>query len=482
MEEKKIGLKSDVLGLLGAATLGVVFLSPAMTLYGLFGPTFLSSGSAAPLAFVFALIATLPTASSYALLSRDYPSSGSAADWATRAIGDKVGIWTGWVVFLYYFTNFIIQPVALGLFFGDLLSALEMTSNMAHVFGFFLGVVVCLAWPAWLVYRGISVSTKSALAFLLFETIIVLALCGTILVLAPHRGTPLNLTGFSFKGSVGGVPGLFSAMIFAMLGFCGFDVVSTVAEETKMAKKLIPQATILCLVVFASFIIVGVWALTFGGNASHLREVAESGRMPITDIAASFWGRGSVLVTLTGISATFGLAIVTAVGASRILFSMGRNGHTSKVFSELHPTYRVPWKSLHVIFAGGLIGSLIAYFSMGAYNSYVWWATTSTFFAMVTYLFVNFAVLVLFRKKIFQSFGGFFLYGAIPVFGIVADIYLVIESFFIELWNGNWATGKSIVIFDTVCAITALVLTFRVKKSVPLVSQELYVPMDKIQT
>src|ERR1700683_1089322 len=41
--EKSLSLKSDVLGLLGAATLGVVFLSPAMTLYGLFGPTFLAS-------------------------------------------------------------------------------------------------------------------------------------------------------------------------------------------------------------------------------------------------------------------------------------------------------------------------------------------------------------------------------------------------------------------------------------------------------
>src|SRR5579872_4146416 len=101
MIEKQRELKSNVIGLLGAATLGVVFLSPAMTLYGLFGPTFLSSGSAAPLAFIFALIATLPTACSYALLSRDFPSSGSAGDWATKAIGERVGIWTGWMVFLY---------------------------------------------------------------------------------------------------------------------------------------------------------------------------------------------------------------------------------------------------------------------------------------------------------------------------------------------------------------------------------------------
>ena len=36
-----VALKSNVIGLLGATTLGIVFLSPAMTLYGLFGPIFL---------------------------------------------------------------------------------------------------------------------------------------------------------------------------------------------------------------------------------------------------------------------------------------------------------------------------------------------------------------------------------------------------------------------------------------------------------
>ena len=55
-------LQRDVIGLLGAVTLGVVFLPPTMTLYGLFGPIFLAAGSAAPLAFIFALAATLPTA------------------------------------------------------------------------------------------------------------------------------------------------------------------------------------------------------------------------------------------------------------------------------------------------------------------------------------------------------------------------------------------------------------------------------------
>src|SRR4051812_25522859 len=109
-------LKSNGLGLLATATMGVVMLSPAMTMYGGFGPSFMVAGKAAPLAFILALLATLPTAASYALLARDYPDSGSAAAWISRASFEWIGRWAGWIVFLYYFQNFIIQPITFGVF------------------------------------------------------------------------------------------------------------------------------------------------------------------------------------------------------------------------------------------------------------------------------------------------------------------------------------------------------------------------------
>src|SRR4051812_15623274 len=108
----RTGLKQDVVGLLGAATLGTVMLSPAMTLYANFGPSFLAIGRATPWAFVAALVATLPTAISYALLARAQPEAGSVSAWLAEALpgnaGRFVAAWIGWIAFLYYVTNFII--------------------------------------------------------------------------------------------------------------------------------------------------------------------------------------------------------------------------------------------------------------------------------------------------------------------------------------------------------------------------------------
>ena len=452
-----ISLKSNVIGLVGAVTLGVVMLSPAMTLLGAFGPSFLSAGKAAPLAFVFALLATIPTAISYALLSRDYPLSGSAASWASKSMSRSIGIWAGWMVFLYYFTNFIIQPVTMGVFLGDLFQFLHLP-GVTHGMGTFtLGILICGAWSAGMVYRGISLSAKGALLFLLFESAVVLALCFTVVWFAP-TGT-LTTEGFHLSpllaSSPTGINGIAKAMVFAMMAYCGFDVVSTLAEETKMAKKLIPQATILSLLLYAFVIVAGIWCLTYGGEQAHLKQIAEKGEMPITDVASRFWGSGSVLVTLTALSASLGLAIATAVGASRVLYAMSRDGFIHAKLSVLHAKHQVPTNALHLIFIVGMLASIGVGVLIGSYQSYVWWATTSTFFAMITYLVVNIANILLNRHRVFSSPSSIALYGIFPLLGMITDGYILYRSFFVELWAQDWLNGKSVIVADVACAVIA---------------------------
>lgn len=459
-----VRLKSDVIGLLGAATLGMVFLSPAMTLYGLFGPIFLACGNLAPMTFVLGLLATLPTAFSYAVLSRDHPSSGSVADWATRATGPRIGAWAGWLVFLYYFTNFVIQVVAAGLFFNELLVTLG--AAWPGGVGFTVGVFLGCAWPAWMVYRGVSASVRGALAFLLVEIATVTVLCVTVVWLAPSRGTPVTFAGFSPAAAVQNPSGIFRALVFAMLGFCGFDVVSTLSEETRMARRLIPQATILALLLYAVLIVAGMWALTLGGDPAHLREVSQGERMPINDVAERVWGRGAILITFTALTATLALIVATSVGASRILFATGRRGAAPAVFARLHPRFQVPWPALHVIFALGLAGTFIVFACIGAYNAYQWWCTTSTFFAMLTFLFGNLAAILLNRHRL-KTFGGALLFGGVPALGVAVDVYILVQSFFVELWAQPWATGKSVVVFDVACALLAVGVAFSSKGGPP---------------
>ncbi len=459
-ENTKISLKSGAVGLIGAITLGIVMLSPAMTIYGNFGPTFLAAGKASPLVFFWALIATLPTAISYALLSRIYPSSGSAATWVAKTGMKRVARWAGWMVFFYYVTNFIIQPITLGVFLNDTLRDLGLHFNLVT---YVLGVLLCGTWPAWIAYRGIRPSIHGALAFLLFEAVIVIALCLTVFIAAPLQGAHFSLEGFHTSASPSGMHGLFQALIFGMLSFCGFDVISTLGEESKMPKKLIPQATFIALSLFGFLMIAGIWVLTYAASPEQLKTIADSGGMPVGEIARMFWGRWAILVPFTAISASLGIAIATAIGASRVLHSMAERGDAPAGFSKLNPRYQVPWNAMHLIFAIGMFAAIFTALFLGPYQTMVWWGTTSTFFAMLTYLTVNSANLILFRHEILKSPIKFILHGLIPMIGLSLDGYILVNSFFIELWNQGWATGQSVIVFDLLCAILGITLALRTK-------------------
>src|SRR3954471_14710507 len=92
------GLRRGTLGLLGLVTLGSVMMSPALGLYGNWGPMASTVGLPTPLVFLAALVVSLPTAVSYALMSGRLPSSGSTYAWTWRVMSPQAGAWVGLVM------------------------------------------------------------------------------------------------------------------------------------------------------------------------------------------------------------------------------------------------------------------------------------------------------------------------------------------------------------------------------------------------
>ena len=122
-----------------------------------------------------------------------------------RGPGGEAGC--DWIVFLYYFTNFILQPVTLGVFLSDLLTTL---GGHPGVLTYVAGRAGSVArGPAWIAYRGITPSTQGALGFLLFEAVVVVALSVTVFRWsAPHHGAHFSAEGFHGRASVDGRSGL----------------------------------------------------------------------------------------------------------------------------------------------------------------------------------------------------------------------------------------------------------------------------------
>lgn len=454
--EPAITLKRGVVGLAGAATLGAIMMSPALGLYGNWGPLAQDVGIIGPLLFALGLLIALPTAISYATIARVMPSSGSAYTWLWRALTPSAGIFIGWILIGYYIVAVILQPYLFGLYFTELLKYIGITGLDQYVSGA-LGVLIVTAIGAYFVYGGIQLSVKGTVVLIAIESIVAGGLALTIIFVKASQGR-LSFAPFD-PSQIGGAKDIGLALIIMVLSYTGFDVISTVAEETHSPRTLIPRATIIALLGVAAFWIIGTWGLSIGVPMSQVDDLVASGLTPVTPIAKQYWGAAEILVILTALTAATGVFIATAVGSSRVLFAMGREGSLPSIFGKIHPRYQTPWNANHLVFGTSLVVTLLWPFWLDAnfLASFVWWAGAITFFALVTYLFVNVAN-ILYFVRIKPSSRNILTNIVAPIIGIVVDALVLYQAFFVSLWNvSDWRTGQAIIWFCLLVAVVGIV-------------------------
>ncbi|WP_126970637.1 amino acid permease [Gynurincola endophyticus] len=158
-----------------------------------------------------------------------------------------------------------------------------------------------------------------------------------------HQGITHNFGGFM------GIIGAAGTVFFA---FIGFDAVSTAAQETKNPKKDMPfgilGSLLICTVLYVLFghVLTGLVPLEFfrdptkGGEASVVAAIQEA--MP----AYGWLSKSITVAILAGFSSVI---LVMLLGQSRVFYSMSKDGLLPKVFSEVHPKFKTPYKGNMVI-------------------------------------------------------------------------------------------------------------------------------------
>lgn len=435
-------LKANALGLFGAAALGAVMMSPALGIYGNFGPMALSTGKAAPLVYLLSLLATLPTALCYALISREIPSSGSVYTWLWEAVNPVLGVWIGWILLGFFSIVVFLQPLLFCLFFNDLIKFFGMTPGYGSLV---ISLTISSAAVAAMTYRGINISEKSSLLDLLLQMLIVATLAITILIVLASKGK-LDFAPFLPSSASQGFSGLTQAMVFGILSFVGFGVISNVAEETENPRKAIPIAIVVACIVVGFYWIVVSWAYVIAVPTEQIISCVQRDIIPVVPIAKQYWGTGDIIIVVTGMVAALGVYIATVVGTSRVFYAMGRDGAIPEFFGAVNKSHQTPWNALHPTFLLTFIFVLLPARFIGIYNAYIWWGKAVVFFAVTIYLFVSIANPIFyfrFRRSQFNIFSN----GLLPLISLLINLYLLYKAFFIECWNSSWAMGKSVIVF-----------------------------------
>jgi APA family basic amino acid/polyamine antiporter len=160
-------------------------------------------------------------------------------------------------------------------------------------------------------------------------------------------GSEYTYTNF-FRHGWGGVLRGAAIVFFA---FIGFDAVSTAAQEAKNPKKDMPIGILGSLVVCTLLYVLFSWVLT---GVAPYQDFVRSGKEASVAYAIDTYMHGygwlSKLITVGILAGFSSVILVMLMGQSRVFYSMANDGLLPKVFSDLHPKFRTPYKSNALLF------------------------------------------------------------------------------------------------------------------------------------
>ncbi|XP_071173855.1 cystine/glutamate transporter-like [Mytilus edulis] len=149
------------------------------------------------------------------------------------------------------------------------------------------------------------------------------------------------------------------AAFFSTFSYGGWQVISSLMEETKNPARDLPRA-----VYITFFIVMTVYILT---NVAFFTVLSPTELLRSDAVAVlfmqNFYGPLTPVITILVGLCCIGVLNASIMGHSRVLFAGARNGHFPSIFGTLQTTFLTPWAAilaitflaLFLLFSGGLV-------------------------------------------------------------------------------------------------------------------------------
>jgi APA family basic amino acid/polyamine antiporter len=332
-----------------------------------------AAGPAVTASFVVAAIGCAFAGLCYAEFAAMIPIAGSAYTYAYATMGEFVAWTIGWALVLEYALGAATVAIAWSEYLNNLLggaipyqwchSPMEVSLD---------GVRGIINAPALIVLLLITlVLIKGTKESANLNAVIVFVKVGIVLLFiglgwqfingANHvpymipAGTPGH-EGI-FRHGWGGVLGGAGIVFFA---FIGFDAVSTAAQEAKKPERDMPIGILGSLVICTILYILFSYVLT---GVANWQEFKTAGKEASVAYAIQKYMPGfgwlATMITVAILAGFSSVILVMLLGQSRVFFSMSNDGLLPRVFSDLHPEYRTPYKSNMLLFL--FVGAFAAF-------------------------------------------------------------------------------------------------------------------------
>jgi basic amino acid/polyamine antiporter, APA family len=371
--DSETGLKRT-LGPLNLIALGIGAIIGA----GLFVRTAAAAGDAAgPAVVISYIVAGIGCAFAglcYAEFASMIPIAGSAYAYAYVTMGEFVAWIIGWALVLEYALASATVSIAWSEYLNNLLGGAipyqwchsPMETSAAGVQGIVnLPAIFILAVLTMILIKGTQESAmlNAIIVFVKVSIVLLFIALGWGFINDGNYTPfviPADMPGHEAwnRHGWGGILGGASIVFFA---FIGFDAVSTAAQEAKNPKRDMPIGILGSLVVCTILFVLFSHVLT---GIANWQEFKTAGKEASVAYAIQHYMKGyewlSTLITVAILAGFSSVILVMLMGQSRVFYSMSKDGLVPKVFSELHPKFRTPFKSNALLFVFvGLFGGFI---------------------------------------------------------------------------------------------------------------------------
>ncbi|MBM3746484.1 MAG: amino acid permease [Acidobacteria bacterium] len=316
-----------------------------------------NAGPAIALSFVVAAIGCAFAGLCYSEFASMIPIAGSAYTYSYATMGEFLAWIIGWDLVLEYAVGASTVSISWSAYVVSFLHDLgidlpaklvaspfeplrlpdgTMVHGLINLPAVFIVVVVSL-----LLMIGIRESARvNAVIVVIKVTVVVVFICLGVFFISRANYTPYIPPNTGEFGHFGW-SGIMRAAGVIFFAYIGFDAVSTAAQEARHPQKDMPigiiGSLVICTVLYVLFssVLTGMVSYTELGGAAPVATAID--RTPYD------WLKP--LVKLAIISGFTSVILVMLLGQSRVFFSMSRDGLLPRIFSDIHPRWKTPWRS-----------------------------------------------------------------------------------------------------------------------------------------
>jgi basic amino acid/polyamine antiporter, APA family len=335
-----------------------------------------AAGPSVTLSFIFAAFGCALAGLCYAEFAAMIPIAGSAYTYAYTTMGEFAAWTIGWALVLEYALGAATVSIAWSEYLNNLLggaipyewchSPMETSMQGAHVHGIvnLPALLILLILTALLVKGTQESASVNAFIVALKVTIVII-----FIAIGWQFVNPANHVPYFIPATIPGHEGIFKHGVGGMLkgagivffAFIGFDAVSTAAQEAKNPAKDMPIGIMGSLAVCTILYILFGYVLT---GVANWQEFAIAGKEASVAYAIQHhmpgYGWLGTAVTVAILAGFSSVILVMLLGQSRVFYSMAHDGLLPKLFSDLHPKFRTPYKCNVILFLFvGLFAGLI---------------------------------------------------------------------------------------------------------------------------